>query len=256
MSEPCKLVYLLWQRRADRAQVRELLLRDCAPRLLAAGPRQLSLVIADPEATMRSPAPRLVLDPPPICGVINAWVERVEEGAAMEQLLRAAGFRAAGYLVDETVYTDYGENQHGRPRDWPDGQRSPGICQVTLLERPARHTPEVWMRRWHGTMSPVSEAIQPRVRYVRDVVLRALTPGAPAFAGIVEESWPSKRHISNPLLYYGARTPWELPGNLLRILRAVTGFIDLWRVQTTMMGEYWIRTDPSIPKVRRGPYDV
>jgi hypothetical protein len=105
-------------------------------------------------------------------------------------------------------------------------------------------------------MSPVSESIQPRSRYVRNVVQRPITDGAPPCDGIVEEHWPTTRHVTNPFLYFGASGPVSLLGNLARILRAVHGFHDLRSLRTAMMGEYFVKTDPAIPALRRGPHDT
>ena len=142
-----KLVYLVWAPRdVTRAALRDTLLHTCAPRLLAAGAVQLAMHIADPESRMRSPSPTITRDRP-ISAQVSAWVEDVARRAGLEEALTAAGFRVAGYLVRETVYTDYGDNRHASPRDWPDGQRSPGVSQVTLLERPRRLSYDEWMRR-------------------------------------------------------------------------------------------------------------
>ena len=251
-----KLVYLLWRPgREDRARTRELLLGQVAPRLLEDGVAQLSMNIADPESKMRAPAPRLTREPP-ICAELSLWLEQPEERrAAIEETLTALGFRLAGYLVEETLYTDYGENSHATPRAWPDGARSPGVMMVTLLERPRRIPLEEWMRRWHGVMSPVSESLQPRTRYLRNLVLRSLTPGAPALQAIVEEAWPSPRHVSNPFLFYRAHGPVELVLHLARILRAVLSFLDLHRIRITPTGEYLLKTDASVPRARRSSYD-
>ena len=75
--------------------------------------------------------------------------------------------------MSEALYRDYGGNRFAKPRDWPDGQRSPGVLMLTLLERPARLTREAWLAHWHGVQSPVSEELQPRMRYVRNEVVRA-----------------------------------------------------------------------------------
>jgi hypothetical protein len=93
------------------------------------------------------------------------------------------------------------------------------------------------MRRWHGVMTPVSEAIQPRTRYIRNVVLGTLTAGAPRCDGIVEEGWPSRRHVENPFLFYGAARPWDLPRNMFTMLRAACSFLDIHRVRTTPASE-------------------
>ncbi len=252
-----KLVYLLWAPRGqDRGRTRSLLLEGCAPRLLEAGAVQLTICVADPEAAkVRAPAPRLTLEPP-LCAELGIWVEDPERTRpALERCLTGAGFRLAGYLVLETLYTDYGENQHSVPRGWPDGQRSPGFVSVTLLARPPRLPRQEWLRRWHGRMSPVSEAIQPRMRYVRNLVQRPVSDGAPPWEGIVEEVWPSRRHVENPFLFYGARGPLELVRNLLAIVRAVRHFVSITSVQTQVMSEYLVRTDPRVPRVRRREHD-
>jgi len=238
-----KIVYLLWGPKArGSAQNRDILLETCAPALVEGGAGKLVLLIADPAAECRSPAPKLYLGPA-IDAVVNLWVETMDYRKGLEAILDREGFRLAGYLVDESVYRDYGDNRHAKPRSWPDGERSPGVVAVTLMERPPGLTREEWIRRWHGTMSPVSEEIQPRTRYVRNVVEMPLTPGALPFEGIVEEAWPSKKHVENYFLFYGARNIWELGRNMVRILRAVTSFLDLWKIRTTMMSEYFIKTD-------------
>ncbi|OHD67725.1 MAG: hypothetical protein A2W19_16540 [Spirochaetes bacterium RBG_16_49_21] len=237
-----KIVYCLWPPEGlDKEKTRDILLHDIAPRLITAGAARLSMDIGDPESAMRSPAPKLYRDRP-ICGLINLWLADIEKRTRMEDMLKQAGFRIAGYLVEESVFTDYGGNRHSGPRDWPDGRRSPGVVAVTLMERPRRIPREEWIRRWHGTMSPLSESIQPRTRYVRNVVLKALTAGAPPFEGIVEEVWPSKRHVSNYFLFYGADNIFQLVRNMLRILRAVKSFLDMRRIRTTIMSEYFIKT--------------
>lgn len=237
-----KLVYLLWPIKGqEKKKTREILLGDLSSRIIGSGAVRLTMDIDDPEADMRSPAPKLYSGEP-ICALLNVWVEDMNSRKNIEDMLRYAGFRLAGYLVEESIFTEYGGNRHAGPRDWPDGRRSPGITLVTLMERPKRLGRDEWIRQWHGTMSPVSEEIQPRTRYVRNLVVEAITPGAPPFEGIVEEAWPSKRHVSNPFLFYGADNIWQLAGNMCRILKAVRSFLDLRRIRTTPMSEYFIKT--------------
>jgi hypothetical protein len=237
-----KIIYCIWPPEGqNKGRFRDILLREIAPRLIGSGAVRLSMDISDPESQMRSPAPKLYRDRP-IGAIINIWLEDLEKRIQFEDLLTFAGFRIAGYLVEESVYTDYGGNRHSKPRDWPDGRRSPGVVAVTLMERPRRLEREEWIRRWHGTMSPVSEEIQPRARYVRNVVVLSLTDGAPSFEGIVEEVWPSKLHVSNYFLFYGADNVFQLIRNMFRVLRAVKSFLDLRRIRTTIMSEYFIKS--------------
>jgi hypothetical protein len=236
-----KLVFVCWDP-SDRPRAARgpLFLDTLAPQLLKAGADQLSVLVADDGADVRSPNPFPLFERRSIA-LVNVWSEADPE--AFLAILRAEGLDVAGYAVEASVYRDYGDNAHAAPRSWPDGERSPGVTAVTYMERPAHLSHDEWMRRWHGNMSPVSEGIQPRTRYVRNVVTAKLTPDAPDFAGIVEEAWPSPRHVTNPFLFYGASNPWQLLVNIGRILAAVTAFLTLWRVRTVMMSEWFVRTD-------------
>ena len=51
---------------------------------------------------------------------------------------RRSASAAPGYLVTESLYRDYGDNEHAAPRDWPDGQRSPGIITLTRVRQARR----------------------------------------------------------------------------------------------------------------------
>lgn len=240
-----KIVYILWAPRSwDREKIRRLLLEGCAPELRGQGAAKLQMNIADCYAEVRSPAPGVPFETP-ICAQVNVWVAEIESRFALEGVLRRAGFLVAGYLVDEQVCTDYGGNAHSAPRDWPDGERSPGVLAVTLMERPRRLDHDEWIRRWHGRLSPVSEAMQPRARYVRNVVKSALTPGAPSFEGIAEEAWPSFEHVTNPFLFYGAGNVFQLVKNMAIMLRSVLSFLTLWRIRTVMTSEYFLRSEPA-----------
>ena len=183
-----KIVYLLWTGNGEREEALTRRVRDeIAPALLARGPRALTVDLADTEVAAPVPWPG---DEPPLVAVVSLWLDCYDRRAPFEGLLFKAAPRVAGYLVTESLYSDYGSNRHSPPRDWPDGERSPGLLTVTLMERPERLTPEEWLAHWHEVQSPVSEEMQPRTRYVRNSVVRPLTPKSPPYAGIV-----AKRHV-------------------------------------------------------------
>jgi hypothetical protein len=84
--------------------------------------------------------------------------------------------------------------------------------------------------------------MQPRARYVRNVVIRAVTPQAPPYEGIVQEAYPSAKHVTNYFLFYGAgKNPFKLVRNMIAMLRSVTAFLDLHRISTTMTSEYILK---------------
>jgi hypothetical protein len=152
------------------------------------------------------------------------------------------GLRSAGYLVVESLYEDYGTTPHAGPRDWADGERSPGVLTVALIHRPEGLDYREWIHRWHGTQSPVSAELQPRTRYVRNEVVRALSEGAPEVDGIVEEGWPSTGHVTDPMLFFNAGSTEELQTNVARMMASVEACLDLTRLRSSTMSEYPIRS--------------
>lgn len=238
-----KLVYLLWSRPGqDGDALRDALLGEAAPRLLAAGALSLTVNVADAAAAVKLPVPPPAGETLPAAEV-SLFVDCHDRRAPLEAVLAPAGARIAGYLVSEALYRDYGGNRFARARDWPDGARSPGVLMLTLLERPARLSHAAWIAHWHGVQSPVSEEIQPRTRYVRNEVVRPLHADAPPWEGIVEEAWPSKQHVTDPMLFYlGEGSEERMRANVRRMLESVRGFLDLDRIRSVAMSEYLVRS--------------
>jgi hypothetical protein len=236
------LIYLLWrpERTATDAYA-DRLLDVCAPQLLARGARGLTLHVADSDAAVAPPSRGLTCRPPP-AAQLSLWLASDDARAAYEALLASHARRHVGYLVEESIYRDYGDNRHARRRDWPDGERSPGVTMVSLLERPARLSSEAWLAHWHEVIAPLSEQLTPRTRYVRNRVLAPLSAGAPAYAGLVEESVPSPRHVRDPYLFYSAANLDDLAQRMGQLLGAVMQFLDLPRIQSMMFSEYMLKT--------------
>jgi hypothetical protein len=238
-----KLVYLVFARKGrDPDALREQILGDCVPRWLELAPRGLSVDVDDSDSNVPAPMP-WPENELPLGAEVSLWLDCHDRRGRFEEILAEVGERRAGYLVSEALYTEYGGNRWSKPRDWPDGVRSPGVVMLTLLERPARLSHSDWIAHWHGVQSPVSEEIQPRMRYVRNEVVRVVTPGAPPYEGIVEEAWPSPAHLTDPMLFYGAEgSPQRLERNLGRMLESVRGFLELERIRSATLSEYLILT--------------
>jgi hypothetical protein len=157
--------------------------------------------------------------------------------------LSAATVRLEGYSVVESLYSDYGRSPWAPPRDWPDGQRSPGLLTVARFEQLGGTDFDEWLAFWHEHQSPMSEAIQPRCRYVRNLVVRGLTSGLPAWRGIVEEAWPSAAHVTDPMLFYCADgDPGVLSANVTTMLDHVTRLMDLTTMRSQTMSEWIMKT--------------
>ncbi len=239
-----KVIYLLWGDGGEATgdALRDRLLGEVAPDLLAAGVRGLSVNVHDSDAAPApSPAPAPEGEEPHVAEV-SVWLDRYEDRDRVEKPLDALGRRSAGYLVVESLYDDYGTTPYAPTRDWEDGDRSPGVLTVALIHRPEDLEYREWITRWHGTQSPVSAELQPRTRYVRNEVVRSLTDGAPAIDGIVEEGWPSTGHVADPMLFFNASTPEELSVNVGRMITSVDACLDLSRLRSATMSEYLVKS--------------
>ena len=239
-----KLIYLLWGEGGPGAgdALRERLLGEVGPHLTEAGVRGHSVNVHDGEAAAApSPAPPPAGEAPHVAEV-SVWLDCYERRDGVDAALGSLGLPFAAYLVVESLYEDYGSTPHAGARHWPDGQRSPGLLTVACIQRPEGLGYREWIRRWHGKQSPVSGELQPRTRYVRNEVVRALTEGAPEIDGIVEEGWPSAEHVADPMLFFSALTPEELDANVARMMASVEACLDLTRLRSSTMSEYLTAT--------------
>ncbi len=179
----------------------------------------------------------------PLHGLVSLWVDTIEQREAFEVVLAAAVHRLAGYSVVESLYRDYGGNQWSEPRGWPDGERSPGVLTVALLQQHPEQSFDEWITRWHTRISPITEAIQPRTRYVRNAVFRPITEGAPPVAGIVEEAWPSLEHVTDPMLFYCADgDPERMNAHVTQMIEEINAFVDLSTLRSVTMSEWILKS--------------
>jgi hypothetical protein len=237
-----KLVYLVWERPSiDPAVLRSRFLDDLAPRLLALQPRALQMDLDDEYAQIPSMVP-VPGDELPVRACVSIWLDAHDDRAPYEALLRAAGTRLAGYLVTESMFREYGGNEHASRRDWPDGTRSPGIITLTIFDKPAGVDDETFYGHWYGHQSPMSENMQPRARYVRNAVARTLTPGAPRYRAIVEEAWPSIEHVTNLHTFFGVSSSEELGENIRVMLDSTKLLYDPATMRNYPLSEYILKS--------------
>ena len=231
-----------FEERSTRAEVAEAVLGRVAGQLLDLDPLRLTIDVWDPESDIPSPVPTPEGETP-LHALVSLWVDAVDYREPFEEVLVAATERLDGYSVVESLYRDYGGNQWSGPRDWPDGRRSPGVLTVALLQQHPDQTFDDWMTRWHTRISPITEAIQPRTRYVRNAVFRRVTDGAPPLAGIVEEAWPSLEHVTDPMLFYCADgDPDRMNAHVKQMIDEITSFVDLSTLRSVTMSEWMLRS--------------
>lgn len=232
-----KLVYLLWRDPADDAQsFAKRMLESAAPALARRGARGIALHLAgDPTDLGRTVPVRAERDL--VAGTASFWLPSVDSRAGFEASLGEPCARIAGYLVTESVPRDFDR------RDWPDGARSPGLVMLSIFPQPARLARDEFIARWHGGHTPLALEVHPLWRYVRNVVARPLTDGAPDCAGIVEEHVRSAADLDDPIRFYGG--PEHAERNMARILEDARGFLDLERVMSVVTSQYLFSSLPS-----------
>jgi hypothetical protein len=221
-----KLVYVL-RAPEDRpgAEIREALIGSAAPRLREAGATELVINVQD-EAVAEGQPMRGAEQP--IRAMAHFWLEDANEAAACEQALVAESLQIYGFLVVESR-----PMVHERPR----GARTPGMNQVTCIARRADLSYDEFRHIWHGDHKKVAFETQSTTGYVRNVVVRALTPDAPKWDAIVEETFPIEA-LTSPRVFYDASSDEELKQNVDRMMASCRRFLDFKLMEMTHMSEY------------------
>lgn len=178
-----KIVIALW--RPEHAEpgswAQELL--GAADAVAAAGATGFQVNVAD--QAVAGAAVRFSTFPQPIEAVASVWLPTATGSggqAVLDELGRRAA-RLAAYLVTESVPLE--------APPVPAGDRTPGFANVAFLRRPEHLHQAEWLARWQGAHTQVAIDTQSTFGYVQNVVVRALTPDAPVFDGIVEELFPA-----------------------------------------------------------------
>ncbi|MCA9646577.1 MAG: EthD family reductase [Myxococcales bacterium] len=148
----------------------------------------------------------------------NAW-------EVLERHLAPHAHHLDGYLLAVAVARDY-------ERAWPVGERSPGIKQISLIYRKPELTEDAFLRHWHLTHTPLALEVHPLWRYLRGVVVEALSEGAPPYDAIVELQFREEEDVTDLTRFYGGDI-----ANMKRIGRDVASFIDLSKIHIVNTSE-------------------
>lgn len=212
-----KLDYLLWERCADPWDA-----------LLACpGVRAATAQVADPEL----PTTLLMGQGAQLASLASVWLTSYDLRGPVEDVLRHACARLDGYLVTES------EPQPLEDRDWPDGVRSPGISHVTWFPKPDSLSEEQFLHGWHEVHTPHSGQLHPlRWTYVRDTVVRTLTPGSPPVRAIVVERFRHVDDYADPRRLFGSKAALE------QNMTDLPGYAELDSISSCPMAEVVLRS--------------
>lgn len=223
-----KLVYLIFQEaELPGSQLRTALFEKATPGLRAGGAREITVHVQDEEVADGTPMRR---SDPPIRAMVSFWMQNADDRGPCEVALAEHARRLAGYLVVES-----------RPlvHEAPRGRRTPGMSQVTCITKKPGLDDDEFIRVWQQDHKRVAIETQSTVGYVRNVIVRKLTEGAPAWDAIVEETFPIEA-LNDPRVFYEARSDEELRRNSERMLESCRRFLDFEPLEYTHMSEYYL----------------
>jgi hypothetical protein len=168
---------------------------------------------------------------PPIRAIVSFWLEDAGDRAPAEKLLSSHAQKIAGYLVCES-----------RPivHDRKQGQRTPGMCQISCITKRADISQEEFIRIWHDDHRQVAIDTQSTFGYVRNEIFRALTPDAPdQWDAFVEEFFPMAALV-DPKTFYAAESQEEYERNFKTMMESCARFLDHGPIEVTFLSEYYM----------------
>jgi uncharacterized protein (TIGR02118 family) len=121
------------------------------------------------------------------------------------------------------------------PRTWPDGARTPGVELLAALRRSPALSHEAFDAHWREVHAPPALRRHPGLwEYRQNAVLGVETPGSPDFDGIAVLGFPNAEEC-------GSR-PDASPEGRAAVLADLASFLDLSRSESTVTGEYLLRS--------------
>lgn len=213
------MVLLVGEAPAAPSGLAESLTGPCAEHLRRAGASGLQVNVVDTSLGHPhgiAPAP----DATGVFSMVSYWVEAAgEHGVHAGVLPVVDGCSWFGYLVAEAV-------QLTGPPPPSEGGRSTGFTQIVPLTVPKGLSWAEWRRRWQGSHTAVAIETQSSFRYVQNLVIRPLDDHAPAFAAVVEESFPLAAASDTAVFYDAEGDEQRLAENTRRMTESCAAFID------------------------------
>ena len=230
-----KICYLVWKPEGvDDPDFRDQLTGETAKQILAAGAHKLSVICQD-ETTEALAKASITQEDRPYCGMVSAWVDLADDRAPIEAAIDRVTEKMAGYLVVESVPTP------NTTFTAPVGERTPGTTLLTCITPRSGMSYDDFLDHWFVVQRRVATETQCTYLYIRNVIVRALTPNAPAYAGIVEEGFPTEA-VTDPMLWYKAEGSKEkLDENFGKMMESVQAFLELSKMESRPTSEKIIK---------------
>lgn len=208
------------------------LLHEVADQLRLNGVHKLRICVADDDVAAAS-ANRIIASQPPFDALLSLWVDTANCYASdLLPVIRPLVERMFAYLVTESeplVNTDYRV---------PPGERTPGMNQVVVLQKPERLDYATWIDRWLNDHTPIAIATQSTFGYRQNVVCRHLGDDQPLYHAVIEENFPDAA-MHNRQAFYDALGDETLYRQREKMMfDSCSRFIDFDKIDCIPMSEY------------------
>jgi hypothetical protein len=219
-----KLVYVLFGSKSPNPAA-------LAAELAAHGARRIAVNVSDEHVAAKLGSRITRLDPT-LAAVVSFWLESALDRSALERTLAGVSSKLAGYSVLESVAL--ANTTHVAAPS----ERTPGVNMIACIAPKTGQPYDAWLEHWLEEHRRVALETQASYAYVRNIVVRALTPGAPPWRGIVEEGFAAET-VGDPMAWYKAGgSQQKLQANLGRMIASCQAFLDLDRVESHPFSEY------------------
>ena len=210
--------------------LRERLVDDVASRLLATGAHQVQVNVMDSDVEAAAGFRLRSGSGPCPDAIVSVWVDSANAPlrARYDEVLRDVDAGFVAYLVTESAPL---------PGDQADGRR-PGYTQVSFLQRPERLDEESWREHWHEHHTQIAIDTQGTTRYVQNLVVRPLTPGAPPCAAVVEETFPEEAMTDQSVFFDAVGDDARRKANADALMASVMTFLDFDLIDVVPTSEY------------------
>lgn len=221
-----KLICALWAPEGEsRADYAERLKASLPPALKAAGATGIRLNLRD--ATVE-----------PAAGLVQTWQQPQQDAAVqfwlpssnayfrgqIDGVLAEHSSRFAAWLVAESTIIP---NKDHVPQA---GSRTWGWSQASFISfRPDMSWDDA-VAHWHSHHTRVAIDTQANFEYVQNIVVRVLTPDAPAYDAFVEECFPLEAMTDAPVFFDAVGNDEKFAQNTKAMAESCAGFIDFSRI--------------------------
>jgi hypothetical protein len=213
-----KVMFPLWTDAASQDALNARLLGAVKDALLAAGVTRLRVNVPDAAvAEGQKLYPEMAGGDRP-AALVSFFINSARDIAPYLEILDQAGARFAGYEVMESTPLPN--------REPASGKRSPGFTQLAFFSRLPGQGRADFLRIWLESHTKVAIETQSTFFYQQNPVMRALTPDAPGFDALVEESFPDGAMRDWQVYFDSVGSDEKLAANRARMSESCVRFID------------------------------